>query len=678
MRPSLYAGSNDIHNNNISQANQNNINNIGRKRINKISNRLFILSPVVREGKDIECSKSDFTQETTDYINLGYIGKAIKATHKKTNRLYSIKAIRKDKILKVGFTSTLNKYIEVMYKVNHCFFLRLLNHFEDENNLYLIFQCINEVTLLDKINLRILTKEKIFKYFKQILEAVQFLHSRKIYFNSLEPESIIIDNNDNIRLTDYAYSKITGFEANQRCGFKTDINTYVNSYAAPELISNNKGKLHKHRSKGSDKSDLWELGVLIYEMITGNLLFYKNGMSAEEFFQTITTSISKNKDLIKNISELPDEFKIFNDIIIQLLDLNPNKRIGIEKILKLNFLRDINYDKIEIDPEERIINLKSANECWSPEEQLIFKLKKENEGLKDEILSLKSEIKELTKKNEELNIQNTNYNKIINEEPDEESIKKDVELLSQIRTLKFNNQMLESSLSEQKALNESLNKKIGKLELDYNQSNIKNNETISILEKKIADLESKLMFNPSNNINNIEYSKESLQYYLSLFNENVEQFTQLLNSQINKNSDCNDKFLKEINNIMGQKEQEFNKKINDFIIKINDDGGNEEINSNKEKNILWLKKQIDELFPYKQKCLLLNKEINKLQMECDILKNKTEYSNKLIKEKEEINKFRIKNIKKKIFEGFGEFIKLNLPNKIEEANSLFKSFESDE
>ena len=122
MRPSLYAGSNDIHNNNISQANQNNINNIGRKRINKISNRLFILSPVVREGKDIECSKSDFTQETTDYINLGYIGKAIKATHKKTNRLYSIKAIRKDKILKVGFTSTLNKYIEVMYKVNHCFF----------------------------------------------------------------------------------------------------------------------------------------------------------------------------------------------------------------------------------------------------------------------------------------------------------------------------------------------------------------------------------------------------------------------------------------------------------------------------------------------------------------------------------------------------------------------------
>ena len=677
MRPSLYVDSNN--NNNIQQINpniininnnnniNNNINNIQRKRINKISNRLFILSPTVREGKDIECSKNDFTQETTEYINLGYIGKAVRATHKKTNRLYSIKAIRKDKILKVGFTSALNKYIEVMYRVNHCFFLRLLNHFEDENNLYLIFQCINEVTLLDKINLRVLTKEKIFKYFKQILEAVQFLHSKKIYFNSLEPESIIIDNNDNIRLSDYAYSKITGSEVNQRCGFKTDNNTYMNSYTAPELISYNKGKLHKHRSKGSDKSDLWELGILIYEMITGNLLFYKSGMSAEEFYQIITTSLSKNKEMTKIMNEIPDEYKGLNDIMIQLLDINPNKRISIENILKKNIFMDVVYDKIEMDPEERIINLKSINECWSPEEQLIFKLKKENEGLKNEILSLKSQIKELSKRNEELNIQNSNYTKIINEEPDEESIKKEVELLSQIRTLKFNNQMLESSLKEEKALNEALNKKISKLELDYNQTSVKNNETISTLEKKIEDLESKLVLNPNNNFYN---TKESLQFYLSLFNENVEQFIQLTNSQINKNNDYNDKCLENINNIVQKLEENFNKKIEEFILKINNDNNNTYENEiNIEKNINWLKKEIDELLPYKEKCLMLNKEINKLQIDID-----------MFKEKEELNKLRNKNIKNKFINKFTEFVKSNISdsNKLDDFNSMIKNLESEE
>ena len=663
MRPSIYIGTNKSSEQKQIKNNQN--------RINKISNRLFILSPVVINGKDIECSKSDFFQEEKEYINLGYIGKAIRATHKKTNRLYSIKAIRKDKIVKVNFTNTLNKYIEIMYKVDHCYFLRLLNHFEDDNNLYLIFQCINEATLLDKINLRILTKEKIFKYFKQILEALQFLHSKNIYFCSLEPESIIIDNNDNVRLTDYVFSKITGFESNQRCGFKTDDQTYINSYVAPELISNKKGKLHKHRSKGSEKSDIWELGILLYEMLTGNLLFYKGGMSTEEFYQIITTPITKNKDIIKTISEIPKECKMLSDIIIQLLDFNPSKRISIEKILKTKFIMEVFYDKIRIDPGERIINLKNANEYWSPEQQLIDKLKKENEILKTEILSLKSQIKELNKKNEELNIQNINYNKIINEEPDEENIKKEVELLSQIRTLKMNNQMIESSFNEEKALNKILKEKLEKLEFDYNNINIKNQEKISLLEKKLNDFEKNKNLNlniESTNDTN-ETSKDNLKYYLSQFNDNIEQFNQIINSQINNN----DKYLNEINNIIQKKSEEFNQKIKEYFSSSNN---NYDINDNNiyiNNNISWLKKQIDELFPYKTKCLILNKEIIKLQNEMDLIKNKYEFDNKIIKEKEEINELKIKKAKQKIFDIFGEYIKNNFPNKLDEFNLIFKN-----
>jgi len=666
MHPSIYIGANKSSEQKQIKNNQN--------RINKISNRLFILSPVVINGKDIECSKSDFFQEEKEYINLGYIGKAIRATHKKTNRLYSIKAIRKDKIVKVNFTNTLNKYIEIMYKVDHCYFLRLLNHFEDDNNLYLIFQCINEATLLDKINLRILTKDKIFKYFKQILEALQFLHSKNIYFCSLEPESIIIDNNDNVRLTDYVFSKITGFESNQRCGFKTDDQTYINSYVAPELISNKKGKLHKHRSKGSEKSDIWELGILLYEMLTGNLLFYKGGMSTEEFYQIITTPITKNKDIIKTISEIPKECKMLSDIIIQLLDFNPSKRISIEKILKTKFIMEVFYDKIRIDPGERIINLKNANEYWSPEQQLIDKLKKENEILKTEILSLKSQIKELNKKNEELNIQNINYNKIINEEPDEENIKKEVELLSQIRTLKMNNQMIESSFNEEKALNKILKEKLEKLEFDYNNINIKNQEKISLLEKKLNDFEKNKNLNLNLNIESTndtnETSKDNLKYYLSQFNDNIEQFNQIINSQINNN----DKYLNEINNIIQKKSEEFNQKIKEYF---SSSSNNYDINNNNNiyinNNISWLNKQIDELFPYKTKCLILNKEIIKLQNEMDLIKNKYEFDNKIIKEKEEINELKIKKAKQKIFDIFGEYIKNNFPNKLDEFNLIFKN-----
>ena len=649
------------------------------KNLNKLNtDRLFILSPTVFEEKDIECSRNDFSQERIDHVILGYIGKAIKAMHKQSKIFYSIKAIRKDKIKKSGLINTLNKYIDIMYKVDNCFFLRLLNHYEDDTNLCLIFQYINQVTLLNKIKLNELTKEKIYKYLKQILEALLYLHSKKICFVSLEPESILIDDNDNVRLTDYAYSKISGSDSNTREGFKTDNNIFINCYTAPELISYNKGKLHKHRSKGSEKSDLWQIGMLAYEMITGNLLFNKTS-GEDEFFKLISTHFIKNNEIIKKISEIPDEYKNFTNIIIQLLYYNPEERISIEQILNLKEFQNIHYEKEQINPLERIINLKTESEEGTPQEQLINKLKKENKILKNEISELKSIINELTTKNEDLNKQNINLNKFINEEPNEDNIKKEIELKSQIRTLELNNHLAECSLNQEKEMNEALNKKIGELEIGFNQNNYKSSETIKSLEKKIEDLENKL-FNPTNN----GYSNESLQYYLSLFNENINQFTSLNNLQSKINNDISETHLNKIENFINKKEKVFSDMVNDIILKMSQkiilrNSGNLKNNNNNlnEKNykdkIIWLEKQTEELIPFKHKCLLLNEQVNKLQSENDILKNKIDNLKKLSKEKEELNNLKLQNIKKKIKDDFDKFIMQNCPNKYDEFKSIYQN-----
>ena len=677
LRPSILMGSKNPMKatdslQHISQSQNNNQkNNITEKKnINNIKNRLFILSPTISEGKDIECKRSDFCQEATCYINLAFLGKGIRATHKKTNRLYSIKAIAKDKIKKNGYFSIFNKYIEIMYKVDHCFFLRLLNHFEDENNIYLIFQCINEETLYDKINLRTLDKEQIFKYFKQILEALQFLHSKKISFVSLEPESIIIDNDDNVRLTDYAYTKISNSESNTRAGLITDTNTFVNSYTAPELISFNKGKLHKHKSKGSEKSDIWQLGILLYEMITGNLLFNKTE-KPEDFYKMMTTPVIRNNEIIKKVSEIPDDFKVFSNVILQLLDINPKERMSIESILNIKEIKNVDYILPEVESNESIINMRS--EEGSPQEQLINKLKKENQKLKYEISSLKTKVNELTKVNEDLNKQNIKINKIISEEPNEDYIGKEAELKSQIRKLEFNYQFKETSLEEEKKINESLNNQIEELKIEYKQNNFKSNETIKTLEKKIEELENKL-FNPENNS---LCSNESLKYYLSLFNDNIQQFTCLVNKKNKINNDFSENHLYKIENYMNEKEKLFSKKINDVLLKMSQNillknsgelskNNNDLFEKNYKDKIIWLEKQIEELIPFKQQCLILNEQVNKLSSEVDIYKNKIEISTKIKQENEEVFNLKIQKIK--------EFIKQNCPNKYDEFKLICQNF----
>ena len=65
------------------------------KNINQIKNRFFILSPSVKNNLDNESSRDDFTQEGGCKINLGYIGKGLKVTHKKTNKMYPIHEFNK-------------------------------------------------------------------------------------------------------------------------------------------------------------------------------------------------------------------------------------------------------------------------------------------------------------------------------------------------------------------------------------------------------------------------------------------------------------------------------------------------------------------------------------------------------------------------------------------------------
>ena len=334
-----------------------------------------------------------------------------------------------------------------------------------------------------------------------------------------------------------------------------------------------------------------------------------------------------------------------------------------------------------MENNESIINWRK--EEGTPQEQLINKLKKENQRLKSDVNNLKAKINELKKQNEDLTKQNININIIINEEPNEDSIKKEVELRSQLRTLQLTNQLTETSYLQEKSINEGLNKKIGELELELKQNNFKNSETIKALEKKIVELENKL-YNPTNSG---VFSNESLQYYLSLFNDNINQFISLVNRQNKINNDLSENHLFKIENFMNEKEKIFSKKVNDILLKISQNSilknsgdlsknGNLLFEKDYRARNIWFEKQIEELMPYKQQCLILNEQVSKLSGEVNIYKNKIEISKKINKEKEEVYNLKMQKVKG-IKDTFDKFIKQNCPNKYDEYKLICQNFSFD-
>ena len=270
-----------------------------------------------------------------------------------------------------------------------------------------------------------------------------------------------------------------------------------------------------------------------------------------------------------------------------------------------------------------------------------------------------------------MNQQINNYKTIINEEPNEDYIKKEVEYRSKIRSLELNNQFNLNSLDEAKILNENLNKKIGELENGLNQKNFKSTETIRELEKKIEELENKLC-----NRMNKGYSNESLQYYISLFNDNIDQFTSLINVQNKISKDLYENNANKIENIINEKSNEFKNMVNEIMSKISDfiKNNKELVEKNKNDKISWLNKRIDELMSFKRQCLTLCEQNNKLQNENEILKEKYENITKVSKEKEELNKLKFQKIKDKVKDVFDNFIVQNCPNKYDEFKLICKNF----
>jgi serine/threonine-protein kinase len=98
---------------------------------------------------------------------------------------------------------------------------------------------------------------------KGVLSALAYIHANGVVHRDLKPENILVDDNDNIKLIDFG---IAGDSSSRRltyANFTTALGTP--DYISPEQV---KGK------RGDGRSDIYSMGVILYEMLTGKLPFH--------------------------------------------------------------------------------------------------------------------------------------------------------------------------------------------------------------------------------------------------------------------------------------------------------------------------------------------------------------------------------------------------------------------
>jgi len=233
--------------------------------------RFLFLPPSVISGAEREATVNDFESLSRKAIGEGAFGEVYKVRHKTSSNLYAIKVVNKEKVQNSNLVEQIRREVRIMYSLNHPHIVKLYNHFEDDNNCYLVLELCQGGTVWQR-----LAKQKSFdedltaQLLRELILALEYLHSRvpPIIHRDIKPENILLDKegrDGRVKLADFGWSNFFNSERTRM--------TYCGTveYLAPEMI-NQQGH--------TTKLDIWNLGVLMYELLTGQAPFQASTQSA--------------------------------------------------------------------------------------------------------------------------------------------------------------------------------------------------------------------------------------------------------------------------------------------------------------------------------------------------------------------------------------------------------------
>jgi len=204
-----------------------------------------------------------------------------------------------------NLTDQMDREIGILRSLRHPFIVELLFDFRDDSHVYLGMEFAEGGGMFDLLSKSgKFSHEVAAQYFYEVCDALEYLHTRpeKVIHRDIKPENILLDKDGHIKLADFGWSNYMEKNAAFRATF-----CGTPDYLAPEMI----------RGEGHNESlDMWEMGVLLYEMTVGKSPF---GSSSQE----TTCRLILRCDLRFPSGMNPDA----QDLIKKLCKLRPEERL---------------------------------------------------------------------------------------------------------------------------------------------------------------------------------------------------------------------------------------------------------------------------------------------------------------------------------------------------------------
>ena len=251
-------------------------------------------------------------------LGVGGFGTVFKVKHILTGKIYAMKVMNKNYLIKKKYLHYVISEFEIMKKLSGFpFILDLHYSFQSANYLYLVIDyCPNG----DFKRIKSINNIKLF--LAEVILAMDLIHKRNIIYRDLKPNNILLDSSGHICICDFNLAKPDvpkDKRADSFCGSPM--------YLSPEMLS----------GKGVDyRCDIYGIGLLMYELVTGSPAFIANDI--QSLYELIRTNNIDYKSY-----DISEETR---DLLVKILVKIPEERISLEEMKKHPYFKFIDFNKV--------------------------------------------------------------------------------------------------------------------------------------------------------------------------------------------------------------------------------------------------------------------------------------------------------------------------------------------